>query len=75
MNVITFGYYSEFNIRSIMKTIMKLFIGIIISFAFLFTNCIAAQNQNNNQLGIKGGFNVSSLSAEAVEANSIKLGI
>lgn len=58
-----------------MKTIMKLFIGIITSFAFLFTNCIAAQNQNNNQLGIKGGFNVSSLSAEAVEANSIKLGI
>jgi hypothetical protein len=58
-----------------MKKKLILYFGITIATLFLFSNRISAQNQNNSRLGIKGGFNVSSLLDNDAESSIPKLGI
>jgi len=58
-----------------MKTLMNIFVGIILASAFLLPNSVTAQNQNSSKLGIKGGVNVSNMIAENVGASKIRIGI
>jgi hypothetical protein len=58
-----------------MKTKTYLLIGLSTLLVLLFANTSVAQNENNSRLGIKGGFNLTSLLDNSAESGNMKLGI
>lgn len=58
-----------------MKTKTYLLVGLSTILIFLFANTSVAQNENNSRLGIKGGFNVTSLLDNSAESGNMKIGI